>query len=343
MNKIFLSFFLLVSVSIKAAIRDSTTRYPLPDSVRVAQFMAEVKIESNDDKRPFSAGIATDLAGIYIKANKRKRTLAFQCNDLSEIASAGLDVYQARSFDKELVFQYDWKYGETYKLLITEAADSAANLTLCSGYIWLPAEAKWKLLGSFRSKEYRGSLKNLNSFLSTPKSATNRLSIDQLWCQRQNGTWKNLLANTQPVPVINLYNHVDSIRQQAIDIKLIADAIKSGKTDAKNQEQGIYYTMLKEGSGRLVNIHDTLTVYYKGYLFGTDSIFSQATDKPASFPLKMLIRGWQIGVPLCKIGGKIKLIIPSGQAYSIRTRSAKIPPNSILVFEVEILDAKAPQ
>jgi FKBP-type peptidyl-prolyl cis-trans isomerase len=53
--------------------------------------------------------------------------------------------------------------------------------------------------------------------------------------------------------------------------------------------------------------------------------------------------GWQIGVPLCKVGGKIKIIIPSNLGYSIRTRSAKIPPNSVLVFEIEVLDAKAPQ
>ena len=51
-------------------------------------------------------------------------------------------------------------------------------------------------------------------------------------------------------------------------------------------------------------------------------------------------QGWQLGVPLCKVGGKIKLVIPSALAYSVRTRAPKIPPNSILVFEVEVLDAK---
>jgi FKBP-type peptidyl-prolyl cis-trans isomerase FkpA len=40
------------------------------------------------------------------------------------------------------------------------------------------------------------------------------------------------------------------------------------------------------------------------------------------------------------VGGKIKIIIPSGLAYGIRTRASKIPPNSILVFEVEVLEAK---
>jgi FKBP-type peptidyl-prolyl cis-trans isomerase len=94
---------------------------------------------------------------------------------------------------------------------------------------------------------------------------------------------------------------------------------------------------------RQVSVNDTVTVFYKGYLLSDNSVFSETKDKPATFPLKGLIVGWQIGVPLCKVGGKIKIIIPSNFGYSIRTRSAKIPPNSILVFEVEVVDAKAPQ
>jgi len=75
-------------------------------------------------------------------------------------------------------------------------------------------------------------------------------------------------------------------------------------------------------------------------LFSDGTVFDQAKDKPATFPLKRLIRGWQIAAPLVKVGGKIKIVIPSGLAYSIRTRAAKIPPNSILVFEIEVVDAK---
>jgi FKBP-type peptidyl-prolyl cis-trans isomerase len=44
---------------------------------------------------------------------------------------------------------------------------------------------------------------------------------------------------------------------------------------------------------------------------------------------------------LVRTGGKLKLVIPSGLAYSIRTRAPKIPPNSILEFEIEVVDAKA--
>jgi FKBP-type peptidyl-prolyl cis-trans isomerase len=140
-------------------------------------------------------------------------------------------------------------------------------------------------------------------------------------------------------PVVNLLSQIDSLEQLEIDKKLIIVA----NTDEKNIHDGVYYNILKEGTGRQVSVNDTVTAFYKGYLLKDGSVFDGTKDKPAIFPLKRLIMGWQIGVPLCKVGGKIKIIIPSSLGYSIRTRAAKIPPNSVLVFEVEVVDAKATQ
>ena len=167
-------------------------------------------------------------------------------------------------------------------------------------------------------------------------------NVGQVWVQRSNGSWKNMKNETLPNPTINLFGHIDSVQQRQIDKKIIDDALASGKTDAKDISEGVYYKMIKEGTGRQVSVNDTVTAFYKVTLFNDTSIIDQAKDKPAVFPLKRLIRGWQIGVPLCKVGGKIKLVIPSDLAYSIRTRSAKIPPNSILEFEIEVLEAKSP-
>jgi len=75
-------------------------------------------------------------------------------------------------------------------------------------------------------------------------------------------------------------------------------------------------------------------------LLSDGSVFDQTKEKPAVFPLKRLIKGWQIGLPVCKVGGKIKLIIPSGLAYSIRSMNAAIPLNSIMVFDIEVLGVK---
>lgn len=135
-------------------------------------------------------------------------------------------------------------------------------------------------------------------------------------------------------------SHIDSSRQAALETSFIEAMRNKSAADASNEAHGLYYTIIKEGTGKTVQISDTVTVHYKGYLLKDGTIFDQTKEKPATFPLSRLIKGWQLGVPLCKTGGTIKLIIPSGLAYSIRTRAAKIPPNSILVFEIEVVETR---
>ena len=140
-------------------------------------------------------------------------------------------------------------------------------------------------------------------------------------------------------PVIDLYKHVDSTTQAFTDKQLIDAAVAAGKLDTSGSKDGVYYKILVQGSGGDVMISDTVVAYYKGCLLNGES-FDGTKEKPATFPLNRLIKGWQIGVPLCKVGGKIRLIIPSGFGYSIRTRSPKIPPNSILLFDIEVVGVK---
>jgi FKBP-type peptidyl-prolyl cis-trans isomerase len=124
--------------------------------------------------------------------------------------------------------------------------------------------------------------------------------------------------------------------------QMILEAVAAKKIDTTGSKEGVFYQILKEGDGDYVSVNDTVTVYYKGSLLKDGSIFDQTKDKPATFPLKRLIRGWQIAVPMCKAGGKIRIIIPSGLAYTIRSRSKDIPPNSVLVFDIEVLSSKKP-
>lgn len=158
------------------------------------------------------------------------------------------------------------------------------------------------------------------------------------------GKYGNIFTRTaeNQRPVIDWSKNVDSARQAAIDRQLILGAVKAKKIDTAGSVGGVFYTLLKQGSGRQVSPDDTVTVYYKGSLLKDGSIFDQTKEKPATFPLKRLIRGWQLGVPLCRVGGKIRLVIPSALAYTIRSRSKAIPPNSVLVFDIEVLEAKTP-
>jgi Domain of unknown function (DUF3472)/Domain of unknown function (DUF5077)/FKBP-type peptidyl-prolyl cis-trans isomerase len=142
-------------------------------------------------------------------------------------------------------------------------------------------------------------------------------------------------------PVINYYNNSDSLVQAVAEKQIIVNAIAAGKEDTTGSKGGLYYKIIKEGTGNNILLSDTVVAFYKGALLNGE-VFDETKDKPATFPLNRLIKGWQIGVPLCKVGSKIRLIIPSGLAYSIRTRSPKIPPNSILVFDIEIVAARKP-
>ncbi|HNU16119.1 MAG TPA: FKBP-type peptidyl-prolyl cis-trans isomerase, partial [Chitinophagaceae bacterium] len=167
-----------------------------------------------------------------------------------------------------------------------------------------------------------------------------KVQTGEVFVQRRNGSWKSLKDENAKTPLVNVTSHIDSIAQQEKELTMIKEAIEAGKTDAINEHQGIYYVLLREGTGRQVNATDTVVIHYKGSLFNDGSVFDQTKDKPATFPLNRLIRGWQIGLPLCKVGSKIKIVIPSAYAYSIRTRASKIPPNSILIFEIEVVDTK---
>jgi FKBP-type peptidyl-prolyl cis-trans isomerase len=141
-------------------------------------------------------------------------------------------------------------------------------------------------------------------------------------------------------PVIDFTKNADSAAQEMADKELIASAVAAKQIDTTGSINGVYYAILKEGTGKQVALTDTVTVFYKGSLLADGSVFDQTKEKPATFPLNRLIKGWQLAVPLCKVGGKIRIIIPSGLAYGIRTRSMAIPPNQVLVFDVEVVAAK---
>ena len=141
-------------------------------------------------------------------------------------------------------------------------------------------------------------------------------------------------------PTIDWSKNADSAVQMTKDYEQLNKAIQAKTIDTTGSIDGIYYKIIKEGSGAFVQTTDTLTVMYQGWRFRDGFVFDQTKEKPATFPLKRLIKGWQLGLQSCKLGGKIRLYIPSGLGYGIRTRSKDIAPNEILVFDIEVLAAK---
>ena len=106
---------------------------------------------------------------------------------------------------------------------------------------------------------------------------------------------------------------------------------------------GLQYTVLKEGTGAQPTLSDKVRVHYHGTL--TDgSVFESSVEnnKPAEFRVGQVIKGWQEGLQLMKVGAKYKFFIPQDLAYGYRAKGAKVKPFSALIFEVELLDIITP-
>ena len=94
-----------------------------------------------------------------------------------------------------------------------------------------------------------------------------------------------------------------------------------------------------EGDGETVPENATITAHYTGALCADGTIFQSSHDfgKPVTFGLNQVITGWTQGVPGMKVGGTRRLIIPSALAYGSARAAANIPPNSDLVFDIELV------
>jgi FKBP-type peptidyl-prolyl cis-trans isomerase len=157
----------------------------------------------------------------------------------------------------------------------------------------------------------------------------------------------NIKANEILVFDIELLNIVkdqpkpDATEQNAVDAKLIQDYIIANKLAAKATPSGLHYIIEKAGNGKHATAASTVKVHYKGTtLDGKTFDSSYDRGEPIEFPLSGVIKGWTEGIPLLEVGGKGKLIIPSGLAYGAQSPSPAIAPNSVLIFDVELLDVK---
>jgi FKBP-type peptidyl-prolyl cis-trans isomerase FklB len=114
------------------------------------------------------------------------------------------------------------------------------------------------------------------------------------------------------------------------------------KPGVKTTASGLQYKVEKEGTGAQPKATDTVTVNYRGTLInGTEFDSSYKRGQPATFPVSGVIKGWTEALQLMKTGAKYQLFIPPNLAYGERSAGREIPPNSTLIFDVELLDVKA--
>lgn len=117
----------------------------------------------------------------------------------------------------------------------------------------------------------------------------------------------------------------------------------TGATSAMANETKLKIEDIKVGTGKEAVAKKQITVHYTGTLTNGKK-FDSSLDRnqPFSFTLGVgqVIRGWDEGFAGMKVGGKRKLTIPSNMGYGERGAGDVIPPNSTLIFDVELLDVK---
>ncbi len=123
-----------------------------------------------------------------------------------------------------------------------------------------------------------------------------------------------------------------------IDKKIIEDYLLANDLTAQSTSSGLYYIIEKTGGANHPNINSIVTANYKGYLVdGTVFDESYSNGQPSTFALSSVIAGWKEGLQFIGVKGKIKLLIPSALGYS-STAKTLIPANSVLIFDVELVE-----
>ena len=122
---------------------------------------------------------------------------------------------------------------------------------------------------------------------------------------------------------------------------LILSSSAWAETKTESLPSGIKIEHLKEGTGASPAASDTVVAHYRGTLpDGKEFDSSYKRGEPIAFPLSRVIPCWTQGMQKIKVGGKARLTCPSDTAYGADGIRGVIPPNAVLLFEVELVSIK---
>lgn len=133
--------------------------------------------------------------------------------------------------------------------------------------------------------------------------------------------------------------------QAVIDDNILTKFIADNNLDAQEVQNGLYAVIDDPGTGLAPTFNDSVRVAYTGFFVEVNDnnqlvegeIFDSSSAAGIEFPLTGVIQGWTLGIPEFRTGGSGQLLIPSALAYGSNGIPGAIPPNSILVFDVNLL------
>lgn len=125
-------------------------------------------------------------------------------------------------------------------------------------------------------------------------------------------------------------------KQKEEDEEIIQNYIAEHGLNATATGSGLYYVIENQGTGASCISTSDVVVAYTGY-FTDGAVFDASSASGVQFNLQSVIEGWTEGIPYFKEGGNGVLLIPSHLAYGA-TGTASIPPNTVIIFDVELID-----
>ncbi len=112
------------------------------------------------------------------------------------------------------------------------------------------------------------------------------------------------------------------------------------KPGIKTLPSGVQYQVIRAGSGKRPKDGDTVVAHYRGTLIdGTEFDSSYKRGNPLTIPIAQVVKGWQDALKAMRVGAKWQVYIPSELGYGSRP-TGNIPPNSTLIFDIELLEIK---
>jgi peptidylprolyl isomerase len=152
-----------------------------------------------------------------------------------------------------------------------------------------------------------------------------------------------ILANSTLIFEVELLQATaPQVMELKADTKTLSDGTSPTAEDKglKDLGEGLKIRDLKEGTGPVATDESQVEVYYTGWLTdGTVFDSSAQRRETITFGLNGVIEGWKKGIPGMKVGGVRKLVVPAALGYGARAQG-KIPPNSTLIFEVQLVGIK---